>query len=157
MNKSILLKFFILISVISFAQVQKMNLPEVVKWSFTSEQVAGTSDEFVLKFTAKVDKGWHIYSQTVTDGPVPTSFKFTVDDKSYRLIGTTEEPKGEKIHDIAFDADIISFEGTVVFTQKIKVVSNPSTFNVELEYMTCNNSQCNPPKTVSFTFNIAGK
>src|ERR1039457_6718004 len=35
------------------------------------------NDTAYLVFTAKIDKGWHLYSQFVdAGGPIPTSFKF---------------------------------------------------------------------------------
>ncbi|MBK9737288.1 MAG: hypothetical protein IPO92_20990 [Saprospiraceae bacterium] len=46
-----------------------------VKWKFDIEKI--NTNEYKLIYTAKVDKGWTVYSQyTSDDGPVPTSITY---------------------------------------------------------------------------------
>ena len=144
------LVLFILILTAASAQSQILD---PVKWSFSAEKVS--EQEATLVFTAKIDKGWHVYSQQeVEDGPIPTSFKFTA-SKSYSLIGkTSEEPKPETAFDKNFNKQISWHENLAIFKQKIKIV-NPG-FAVEgiLEYMVCNDQKCLPPTEVSFKIPI---
>lgn len=161
MLKSFSFLLFLFIAAVNsgLAQPQKIGVPTVVKWEFTYEPVAGSEQEFILKLTATIDKGWHLYSQQVgADGPIPTSFKFNADEKKFQLVGATTEPAGETKHDEAFGAEIKSFEGTAVFTQKIKRNGNGALkITGEVEFMTCNNSQCLPPRSVAFTISIPEK
>lgn len=153
--------FFLLLFIVAgvspaTAQPQKIAVPNVVKWEFSYDTVPGTPDELILKLTAKIDNGWHLYSQQVDDGgPVPTTFKFTADEKNYQLIGTTSEPAGETHHDETFEMEIKSFTEVAVFTQNIRRTSKePLTISGEVEFMTCNNVQCLPPKSVAFSISI---
>jgi len=60
-----------------------------VKWASEYEHISG--DEYNLKFTAKVDKGWWIYAQESSpDGPIPTSFNYD-SGAHYSLVGKTKE------------------------------------------------------------------
>ncbi|MBC7864111.1 MAG: sugar transporter [Bacteroidia bacterium] len=150
-----ILCLFVLISSFAFAQ-EKMKVINPVKWNVTySLDDKNSSDVFVI-LTATIDKEWHIYSQKVGNaGPVATSFTFDKDSLKYSTSGETVEPAGEKKLDPAFDAEIVSFTGTVVFTQRIKRVKNiPIKITGNIEYMTCNNMQCYPPKTVPFSIEI---
>ena len=53
------------------ANAQKLN---PVKWTF--EAVKKSDKQYDLIFTANVEAPWHIYSQFVKKGPVPTSILF---------------------------------------------------------------------------------
>jgi thiol:disulfide interchange protein DsbD len=68
-----------------------------VKWSFTAEK--SKENVVKLKFTAKVEKGWHLYSQYSTEGIArPTVFTFEK-SKNYKLAGKTIEPKYVEVSD----------------------------------------------------------
>ena len=58
-----------------------------VKWSFESKKISDT--EFDLIATAKLDKGWNIYTQNINgdDGPIPTKFTFK-QTPQYQLVGS---------------------------------------------------------------------
>ena len=151
MMKKIFL-LLILVAKIGFAQQNKV---EVAQWKFYAESTA-KSDEFNLVFEVKIEKGWHTYSQQeMTDGPIPTKITISPDGHKFEPLGSTIEPKGEKKMDEAFGIEIISFEGTAKFSQLIRVNSKDS-FKVagNIEFMTCNSVQCNPPKTIPFVINI---
>lgn len=90
------------------------------------------------------------------EGPAPTSFEFEKSD-AYQLVGKTIEPKPHEAKEPMFDDIIVrSFEGKVVFTQKIKILK-PGTVAVKgfITGQTCNDSQCqqfSPP--IDFDFKI---
>lgn len=147
--------FMLLIAFSNHAQ-EKIKIPQVVKWEFTAAPSKDNKDEVILSFTATIEKDWHMYSQSVpADGPVATAFTFKPDDKRYTLTGKTEEPAAEKKQDEAFGVELASFSGTVTFTQKIRRNSKEA-FKVsgEVEYMTCNNMQCLPPRSVAFDIDV---
>ena len=62
-----------------------------VKWAYRVDEVSPTEAELV--FTAKLDDGWHLYSQyTDPNGPWAIVFEFTVGTE-YQHVGKVREPK----------------------------------------------------------------
>lgn len=121
-----------------------------VTWQISYKTLSATEGEISL--SAKIEKGWHTYSQRATDaGPIPTSFKFTP-SKSYQTIGKTEESNAHEEFVKAFDAKIFVFTANAEFKQKIKLLTKtPTTIAVNIEYMCCNDMMCLPPKTIELT------
>ncbi len=138
---------FLLLFTLQAAQAQILA---PVKWHYSAEQISATEAKLVLK--AKIEKGWHIYSQYIKEGgPIPTSFKFTP-SKAYSLIGKpTESPKPTSVFEKTFNMQILWFENEVTFTQLIKTKSNKFAVEGSLEFMVCNNTQCLPPEELAFT------
>src|ERR1700722_14731353 len=100
-NAAILI--FLLIAGISFAEKEYS-----VKWVATVEQTK--DDEATLVFNAKLDKGWHTYSQFTPDGgPIATAFTYTK-SKSYELNGKTAEPRPDEAFDKDFGVKVLSFK-----------------------------------------------
>ena len=119
-----------------------------VKW--TAAYKAGSGKEGDIVITATIEKGWHTYSQRPTDaGPIPTTFTFTP-SKGYSLDGKTTESDAHEEFVPAFDAKIFVFTGKAEFRQHVKLASGrPVNIPVKIEYMSCNDMMCLPPKTVS--------
>ncbi|MCW5907548.1 MAG: thioredoxin family protein [Chitinophagales bacterium] len=124
-----------------------------VKWTWKAE--ATGKGEYELTFSAKVEAGWHIYSQFIAaDGPVPTSFAFTA-NKDVQLIGKPSETgaKMHEGHDPVFDMHLKYFEGTMVCVQKVKVLKDTKLSGV-IEYMVCDDTRCLPPENVEYEFEL---
>jgi hypothetical protein len=122
---------------------------EPVKWSGTYKPITTNSGEIII--TANIEKGWHIYSQRPTDaGPIPTSFTFaSLPLPYYRRDGKVEEINAHEEFDKAFEAKIFVFTDHAEFRQKIILKGKPGfIIPVKLEYMSCNDMMCLPPKTV---------
>ena len=122
---------------------------EPVKWSFSSKKVS--ENEADLLITAKIDAGWHVYSQFIDEGgPIPTSFTFTP-SSGYSLSGkVSEAPKATSAFDKNFGMQISWHEKQVVFKQRIKVKNPAVTVSGVLEFMVCNDQRCLPPSEVEF-------
>ncbi len=126
-----------------------------VKWNFSSKKISDC--EFELTFNAKIDGKWHMYGQKLYDeGPVPTSFHFTK-SSGYELIGKASESNLIKKFEPVWNTELNFFEHEAVFSQKVKV-KNDKSFEIKgtVEFMLCNESQCLPPKTVDFSFQVEG-
>ena len=125
------------------------------KWSYSVKEISDSEAELV--FTAKIDDGWHLYSQyTDPAGPLPIVFEFTK-SADYELVGKVQEPKPHEELDPLFDCVVKSFSGTVVFRQKVKRVSNKDfTVNGILSYQMCNNGSCIAPEDRDFSFKVPG-
>ncbi len=151
MKKIIVLFLLSAISVLGYSQILNP-----VKWTYSVEN--NGSDKATLVINAKIDKGWHLYSQFIGEGgPVPTSFRFEKSD-AYTLTGKVKEvPKAKSIFDNIFEMQVAWFEKSATFKQEIKVNSK-SDFKVKgtLEFMVCDDKQCLPPEEVEFTFDVKG-
>jgi thiol:disulfide interchange protein len=134
----------------TFAQIQ-----DPVKWTFSTEKTSDTTANLYLK--AKIEKGWHLYSQNIKPGgPLPTEIKFEK-SKQYQLIGKAGESKGVTEYDSAFEMKILQFSKSATFTQKIKVLSDKKfTIKGTVNYMCCSGVSCLPPKDVEFNFTLEG-
>ena len=127
-----------------------------VTWDFTYEKTGDKT--FELVFTASVEKASHIYSMDVPEGgPIPTSFSFN-EPAGFSLDGKAfEATKPEEIFDEAFGFKIKSFSDKAEFRQKV-TSENPSfTVSGVVNFMSCNNTTCSPPKDVEFSIRIGEK
>lgn len=150
MKKLFATMLFLAISMASFAQLQNP-----IHWSYSVKETSDNEAELV--FTAKLDAGWHLYSQYTDDnGPLGIAFDFKA-DKSYQRVGKVSEPKPHEEYDELFGCTVRSFSGTVVFKQKIKRLSEKD-FKVTgtLSSQLCNDGSCLPPEDVDFSFTVKG-
>ena len=126
-----------------------------VKWTYSVKELSATEAELV--FNAKLDAGWHLYSQyTDPNGPLAIEFTFT-DSKDYRRIGNVLEPKPHEEMDNVFNCVVKSFEGSVVFRQKVKRISSQDfTVKGTVSYQLCNDGSCIAPEDHDFVFKVPG-
>ncbi len=144
--------FFTLFLLMAAFQMQAQKLAPV-KWSY---QAVKTGDkQYNIVLTANVDAPWHIYSQYVKKGPVPTTVQFAKNPLVV-LNGTTKEQgKLEKKLDKNFGAVIGSFGGKVQFVQAITLkVATKTKLTGTIEYMVCNEERCLPPTKQIFEVDI---
>ena len=140
------LLFVLIFLTINFVQGQ---IFEPVKWKTTVERISGNS--FDLVATAAIDKGWHLYSQSVPqDGPVATTFK--ISNKGIKKVGKPTEEKGHVIDDPIFRLRIKYFEDKATFKQRIVVNQKISEVLGSVEFMVCDNTRCLPPSEADLVF-----
>ena len=146
MKKIIPVVFLLLFSNILFAQIQNP-----VEWTATTKKIADKVYEVHL--TANIDKGWHIYSQTTSEGgPIPTSLTFTKNPLLTVEGKAKEIGKMEKHNEPLFGVDVKQFSNSVDFVQLVKLKAPVKTsVNVAVEFMVCNDKQCLPPSTKKFS------
>jgi DsbC/DsbD-like thiol-disulfide interchange protein len=123
-----------------------------VKWSYAAKKTG--AHEATVYFKASIDPDWHIYSLNIGDGgPIKTTFTFT-SSKEFTLVGKTAEPTPIKKFEKTFNMNVLYFENSVVFQQKIKLKGAQATVKGKLEYMTCNDQKCLPPEDVDFSIPV---
>jgi len=128
------------------ANAQKLN---PVKWTF--EAVKVSDKQYDVVFTANIESPWHIYSQFVKKGPVPTSIVFKKNALVQTKGAAKEIGKLEKHFDKNFGAEIAYFSNKVQFVQTINLKAAIKTSVAgEIEYMVCNDERCLPPTKVPF-------
>lgn len=149
MKKALLSLFLLGFGFMTYAQLNP------VSWSFNAEKIADKTYE--VKMTATLQNKWHIYSQTQPDDVdiVPTTF--TINSNPLILIdgNIAEVGKMEKFTDKQLGVTLYQYSKTVTFVQKIKLKANVKTsFSGSVEYQTCDDEKCLPPKTVRFNVGI---
>jgi len=130
----------------------KQGILNPVVWTFTTEQIEG--NRYRINAIAAIQKGWTVYSQDVDPGgPVATSFGFEKVE-SAKLIGKVEEKGNKKSGmDPVFEVNVTKFVAPeVTFSQEVEVDSESGMIVGYLEFMSCDKSQCLPPKERYFQF-----
>ena len=147
--KKILLAFLFF----GFALQSQSQKLAPVKWAY---QAVKTGDKkYNIIITANVDAPWHIYSQFVKKGPIPTTVQFAKNPLVVLSGSTKEVGNLEKKFDNNFGAVIGSFGGKVQFIQAVTLKVNTKTkLTGTIEYMVCNEERCLPPTKQSFEVDI---
>jgi len=148
------MKKLITLLLIAFATIANAQIHNPVKWKTAVEKI--NDNEYYLVATASIEAGWKLYGQNIPpNGPVPTSFKYT-QTPTFELVGKTEESKPIVKHDKVFDMEIAYFYKQAVFKQRIKLLGELTSIKAEVEFMSCNDSNCLPPDTVDLEFFLSG-
>ncbi len=124
-----------------------------VTWTFGYEKTGDNT--YAIVFTAEIEKGSHIYAMDVPEGgPIPTSFAIN-ESADFTLEGKTfEVTKPEELMDEAFGFVIKSFSDVAEFRQLVSSAKPSFTVSGTVNFMSCNNTTCSPPKDVEFSVSI---
>lgn len=152
-----LMKYRILFSV-AIALTSLTHAQEAAKWS-----AAAVSDEatpggkITIKVTAKVNKGWMVYStKDYEEGPVPTKIGFA--EGTFVSTTNLKQPTPKKKYDENFGIETEYYDKDVTFTLTGKVADNAKAGKqkavVEVTFMACNDRLCLPPETVELPVEI---
>lgn len=126
-----------------------------VSWSFSATKLS--DKQYEIKMVATIQNKWHLYSQVQPEDAIaiPTTFKFNP-NPLFELEGKIKETgKLEKFTDKILGVSANQYSNSVVFTQKVKLKANVKTnITGSVEYQTCDDEKCLPPKTVPFTISL---
>jgi hypothetical protein len=143
--KTLFIAAFLLAGTVAFSQNQ-------VTWSFASKKINDKTYE--LQLIATIQPGWHLYAQKQPDDAIaqPTTFEFNK-NPLVNLEGKVKEiGKLEKFKDEKLDISANQYSNKVVFVQTVKLKGKIKTaITGKLEYQTCNDEKCLPPKTIPFS------
>lgn len=130
------------------------GMPQTVKWSSEIEKSSDT--EGVIKWTAEISDGWHIYGMDMPDvingmPTNPTTFTINPAD-GLELIGDVEPSSPAKTHfDEMVGIELPWWEGNVSFTQKFRISGVKGVaIDGDIAYMACTSTACTPPTKESF-------
>ncbi|MCZ2459748.1 MAG: protein-disulfide reductase DsbD N-terminal domain-containing protein [Chitinophagales bacterium] len=145
-------KLFTIAAVLLIAGQGWSQIPDPVSWKFTSKKTGDKTYE--VRLTATIQPGWHLYSQVQPEDAIaiPTGIKFNANplivlDKKVKEIG-----KMEKFHDEKLQLSANQYSGKVDFVQVVKLKASAKTnLSGSVEYQTCDDKKCLPPKTVNFS------
>ena len=126
-----------------------------VSWTFTAKKISDKVYEVRLKAT--MQNGWHLYSQTQPDDAIAIPTTFTLNNNPVlKLEGKIKEVgKMQKYHDAKLAISANQYASKVDFVQMVKLKANVKTnLTGNVEYQTCDDKKCLPPKTVNFSIAI---
>jgi thiol:disulfide interchange protein DsbD len=126
-----------------------------VSWSFTAKKVGDKLFEIHMKAT--IQTSWHLYSQSQPEDAIAIPTEFVIKPNPlFTLEGKIKEVgKMEVMHDKELGVSANQYSNSVDFVQKIKLKANVKTnFSGTVEYQTCDDKKCLPPKTVPFNIAI---
>lgn len=145
MNKSLFLGLLLLAATNAIAQLNPIS------WTFSAKKISANTYELQMK--ASIQTNWHLYSQIQPEDAVamPTTFVLSP-NPLFTLEGKIKETgKMEKYTDKILKVSANQYSNTVTFTQVVKLKGNAKTsITGTVEYQTCDDKKCLPPKKVSF-------
>jgi len=149
------MKKILLLAIIVFGALSGNAQLNPITWTFTSKKTGDKIYEIQMK--ANIQTKWHLYSQTQPNDAIamPTTFVINA-NPLFKLDGKIKEVGAmEKFKDAELGVSANQYSRTVTFTQKIKLKANVKTnFTGNVEYQTCDDHQCLPPKKVNFSVSI---
>ena len=135
--------------------INAVSAQNPVSWAFTSKKISDKVYE--LHLTATILPGWHLYSQKQPEDAIaqPTSFMFN-NNPLLSFDGTVKElGKLEKFTDKVLQVSANQYSKKVNFVQVVKLKGKVKTaVTGKLEFQTCDDKKCLPPKTVPFTITL---
>ena len=143
-------KWLLALVLMGFAGLAQAQL-NPISWTFSAKKISENTYELQMK--ASIQTNWHLYSQTQPDDAVamPTTFVLSP-NPLFTLEGKIKEiGKMEKYTDKILKVSANQYSNTVTFTQVVKLKGKAKTsITGTVEYQTCDDKKCLPPKKVSF-------
>ena len=126
-----------------------------VSWSQEVKQISDQEFELILR--AKIEPGWHVYSQHTPDGgALPTEFTFEGAGEAFELVGPTTESETQTAFSDIFEVDETFFKEKAEFRQQIKRLDpGLSQVRLDLFYQVC--KEVCIPVDETFYFSLDGK
>lgn len=126
--------------------------PNPVRWTFAAKKIA--DKQFEVEMRADIIAGWHLYSQQQPEDAIAIPTEFVLNQNPLlNLKGKIREVgKMERFKDATLGVSAHQYSGQVVFVQTVELKAKVKTaLSGTVEYQTCDDEKCLPPKKVSFT------
>lgn len=139
-----------LLSIIFFF-VMTVSAQNPVSWTFSAKK-SGTNI-YEVHMTATIQQGWHLYSQQQPEDAIAIPTTFIINNNPlFQLNGKIKETgKLEKFTDKDLGLSANQYSRKVDFVQVVNLKGKVKTnFTGSVEYQTCDDKKCLPPKTVNF-------
>jgi thiol:disulfide interchange protein DsbD len=141
-----------ILTVFTTAQAQDSS-GQVVKWQYTAEKKA--AGEYVLRFKGAIDKGWQLFSTTMSDDDPNTRIVLDTASAGAELAGITENGKLNSRKEPLFDGlEIRFFEDEVELLATVKLKPGTAKVAGSVNYMALKGEEVAGPEEVAFKFNI---
>ena len=140
---------------ITFISAIAIAQPNPVSWTFSAKKTGDKT--FQIEMKVQVQPGWHIYSQSQSEDAIalPTEISFNNNPLLVLKGKIKEQGKLEKVTDKTLGVTASQYSGVVSFIQEIELKAKVKTaITGTVEYQTCDDEKCLPPKKVPFTISI---
>lgn len=133
----------------------EMKAQSPVTWNYGVKKVNDTV--YNVHIAAKIDPGWHLYSQHQPPGAIaiPTKIKFS-NNPLLKLTGDVKEiGEMRKYEDEALGISAFDYEEKVDFIQKILLRQKVKTnIHLVVVYQVCNEQKCLPAQHQNFNVEL---
>jgi len=127
--------------------------PQVAKWQYTAEKK--NDGEYVLHFKGAIDKGWQLFSTTMSDDDPNTRVVLDTASAGAQLLGIKENGKLDSRKEPLFDnLQIKYFENEVELLATVKVKPGTAKVAGSVNYMALKGEEVVGPEEVPFKFNV---
>ena len=133
--------------------VAQCQIYNPVHWSC---QTDSTDSEYIVRMTATIDQGWHLYDiNTPENGPSATKIVYdklsgVSIDGMPRVLG-----KAITIYDDNFAMDLTYYEHSMTIEQRLKKTGEPAAFCGHITYNVCNDdNSCLSNNRYDFSHNV---
>ena len=127
--------------------------PQVAKWQYTAEKK--NDGEYVLHFKGAIDKGWQLFSTTMSDDDPNTRVVLDTASAGAQLLGIKENGKLDSRKEPLFDnLQIKYFENEVELLATVKVKPGANKVAGSVNYMALKGEEVVGPEEVPFKFNV---
>lgn len=148
------MKFFLSLFCLLLS-TEVMAQPNPVSWTFSAKKVGDKTFEVEMK--AIIIPGWHLYSQQQPADAIaiPTEFSWN-QNPLVQLKGKIREVgKMERYKDATLGVTAHQYSGQVSFVQTVELKAKVKTaLSGTVEYQTCDDEKCLPPKKIPFTITL---
>src|SRR5215471_5099996 len=136
-----------------------VHAQELVHWTLSSDAPrAAPGSTVVLRLTAKIDPGWHMYSLTPPPPDGPNATTVTLADNPSVESFQVFQPKADRKFDPNFKFDTETYSNEVVFLIPAKLKADAPAGKLALtaqtRYQTCNDTECKRPKKSAADFEL---
>lgn len=153
-------KALALLSLLVISRLAAMAaLPSHVTW--TTDIESKTPSSGVIKWTAAIEDGWHIYGlemPDIKDASMPNPTTITINPaEGLVLDGTIKASVAANTHfDDLLKLNLPWYEGKVTFTQAYTLAEGCTGVNITgtINYMSCTATACTPPAKEKFSITV---
>lgn len=132
----------------------RSQILDPIRWKASVE--GNSTASATIKLTAAIDEGWHLYSLNLPeDGPNSTVIDFQLPEGVSLDGPLTPSRKPVEKYDEMFSLNLSWWEGSVSFTQKVKIADQKThTVGIEVSFQGCNDETCIAPKTEALEVSV---
>lgn len=132
----------------------RSQILDPIRWKASVE--GNSTASATIKLTAAIDDGWHLYSLNLPeDGPNSTVIDFQLPEGVSLDGPLTPSRKPVEKYDEMFSLNLSWWEGSVSFTQKVKIADQKThTVGIEVSFQGCNDETCIAPKTETLEVSV---
>lgn len=143
-----------LLSIVFFCSLL-VSAQNPISWTFTAKKLG--TNTYEIHMTAAIQNEWHLYSQNQPEDAIAIPTSFTIKrNPLIALNGKIKEiGKLEKFKDENLGLSANQYSKKVDFVQVVNLKGKVKTnFSGSVEYQTCDDKKCLPPKTVNFNVTL---